>query len=63
LVQSVLAGELGKDGGGESAMSIDVLAYELKYKNDPMVLDLLKAYQVMKTDFEEYVEGCEGGGE
>lgn len=26
-------------------MSIDILAYELKYKNDQMVLDLLKAYQ------------------
>lgn len=24
---------------------IDVLAYELKYKNDPMVLELLKAWQ------------------
>ena len=26
-------------------MNIDILTYELKYKNDPMVLDLLRAYQ------------------
>lgn len=24
---------------------IDILAYELKYKNDPMVMELLRAYQ------------------
>lgn len=26
-------------------MTIDILAYELKYKNDPAVLDLLAAYK------------------
>lgn len=27
-------------------MSIDILTYELKYKNDPMVLDLIREFQV-----------------
>lgn len=42
-------------------MTIDILAYELKYKNDPMVLDLLKAYQTMKAEFDEYVTCVEEG--
>lgn len=38
-------------------MDIDVLAYELKYKNDQMVLDLLKAYQELLVTNDELVEG------
>lgn len=38
---------------------IDILAYELKYKNDPMVLDLLRAYQSDHVSEDEY-EGLAG---
>lgn len=34
-------------------MNIDILAYELKYKNDEMVLDLLKAYQELIINYNE----------
>lgn len=37
-------------------MAIDVLGYELKYKNDSMVLDLLKAYQSNHVSEDEYEE-------
>lgn len=38
-------------------MNIDVLAYELKFKNDQMVLDLLKAYQELMATNGELIEG------
>lgn len=36
-------------------MTIDILSYELKYKNDPMVLELLEEYKLAKeaADFHE----------
>lgn len=35
-------------------MRIDALTYELKYKNDPMVLDLLRAYQDNESNLSLY---------
>lgn len=40
-------------------MTIDILAYELKYKNDQMVLDLLKAYQELLVINDEIIIGDE----
>lgn len=31
-------------------MTIDILSYELKYKNDPMVMELLEAYKDILED-------------
>lgn len=36
-------------------MTIDILTYELKYKNDPMVLELLSAYQDQDNDLKEKI--------
>lgn len=40
-------------------MTIDILAYQLKYKNDQMVLDLLKAYQELLVINDEIIIGDE----
>lgn len=40
-------------------MSIDVLSYELKYKNDPMVMELLRAYKEKGCEFSELEEAMD----
>lgn len=39
-------------------MTIDILSYELKYKNDPMVLELLREFKLAQEHVSE-LEDCE----